>query len=83
MYKALVEFCIFSCSKAVLILHFTALCEVVLSGTGAILLANPVGEFAIRSCKANTLADWYTLLHNPAPNYEERIYCTQEAVFPL
>ncbi|RZF37763.1 hypothetical protein LSTR_LSTR016201 [Laodelphax striatellus] len=29
------------------------------------------------------LSDWYTLLHNPNPNFEETIHCTQEAVYPL
>lgn len=72
-----------SCSKDALILHFTALMEVVVSSLSAILLASPVGDFRIESCRARTLADWYTLLHNPTPNYEKKIYCTQEAVYPL
>lgn len=64
-------------------LHFTALMEVIVSSLTAILLASPVGGFRIKSCRARNLADWYTLLHNPTPNYEKKIYCTQEAVYPL
>lgn len=72
-----------SCCKDMLILHFTALMEVVVSSVAAILLSSPVSEFKVRSCRAHTLADWYTMLHNPTPNYEKKIYCTQEAVYPL
>lgn len=54
-----------------------------MAGVVAVLLVSPMGVFAIRSCRVDTLADWYTLLHNPTPNYEEKIYCTQEAVYPL
>lgn len=42
-----------------------------------------MGVFEIRSCKALHLSDWYTLLFNPTPNYEETLHCTQEAVYPL
>ncbi|KAL3287169.1 hypothetical protein HHI36_001648 [Cryptolaemus montrouzieri] len=35
------------------------------------------------SMRRRSLTDWYTLLHNPDPNYEETIHCTQEAVYPL
>lgn len=72
-----------SFSKDVLILHTTAFIEVALSSILSVLLTSPTGKFEIRSCRVRNLADWYTLLHNPTPNYEKKIYCTQEAVYPL
>ena len=48
------------------------------------LLSNePYGLFTLKSCPVQTLSDWYTLLHNPNPNYEETLHCAQEAVYPL
>ncbi|CAG9765977.1 unnamed protein product [Ceutorhynchus assimilis] len=72
-----------SFSKNVLTLHITAFFEVVASCVLALLSVNPIGKFTIHSCESHSLSDWYTLLHNPRPNYEEQIYCTQEAVYPL
>lgn len=72
-----------SFSKNVLSLHITAFFEILLSCILALVFTHPVGTFKIHSCKSRSLSDWYTLLHNPRPNYEEKIYCTQEAVYPL
>ncbi|XP_046402356.1 JNK1/MAPK8-associated membrane protein [Ischnura elegans] len=69
--------------KEVLILHLSALVEITAASIMTLLLVEPRGEFSIRSCKAEHLSDWYTLFHNPNPNYEETLHCTQEAVFPL
>ncbi|XP_019881553.1 JNK1/MAPK8-associated membrane protein [Aethina tumida] len=69
--------------KRVILLQLTALFEVAASATLAILLSHPMGSFTITSCRVTSLADWYTLLHNPRPNFENKIYCTQEAVYPL
>lgn len=74
---------IFSLSKDLLILHGTAFVEVVLASLLSLLLIHPVGSFAIHSCRVRSIADWYTLLHNPTPNYDKKIHCTQEAVYPL
>lgn len=46
-------------------------------------MADPWGTLSLRSCKPKQLSDWYTLLHNPSPNYSETLHCTQEAVYPL
>jgi len=70
-------------TKEVLILHTSALLEVGISATSTLIISQPFGEFLLHSCKVSRLADWYTLLHNPTPNYEEKLYCTQEAVYPL
>lgn len=64
-------------------LHVTAFFEILLACVISILVTNPVGKFVVYSCPVRGLADWYTLLHNPTPNYEKKIYCTQEAVYPL
>lgn len=72
-----------SFSKDILILHFTALVEVILASLFTLLSTFPYGTLEITSCQVKGLSDWYTLLHNPAPNYEKVVHCTQEAVYPL
>lgn len=69
--------------KKVIVLHLSALFEVVAASLITLQLTDPIGTFRIKSCRATKLSDWYTLLHNPRPNYEETLYCTQEAVYPL
>jgi hypothetical protein len=69
--------------KEVIILHLSALLEIVLASLIVLQLTEPIGIFAIKSCKAKRLSDWYTLLYNPNPNYEATLHCTQEAVYPL
>jgi hypothetical protein len=70
-------------TREVLVLHASALGEVAIAGFITLLILEPQGSLEIRSCHINSLADWYTLLHNPNPQYEETLHCTQEAVFPL
>ncbi|KAJ8928223.1 hypothetical protein NQ314_019287 [Rhamnusium bicolor] len=72
-----------SFSKDVIILHATAFLEIFLSCIIALLFSHPIGRLSVHSCQVRTISDWYTLLHNPTPNYEKRIHCTQEAVYPL
>ncbi|XP_037037054.1 JNK1/MAPK8-associated membrane protein-like [Bradysia coprophila] len=72
-----------SFTKGQLILHFSALMEVVVSAIVTLFIYEPVFSFVIHSCQVKKLSDWYTLFHNPSPNYGEKLYCTQEAVFPL
>lgn len=57
--------------------------EVVMSAIITLFIYEPVFSFNINSCEVTKLSDWYTLFHNPSPNYGEKLYCTQEAVFPL
>lgn len=79
-----VMFCIrFSFTKGELILHISAFAEVVISAMITILMYEPLWSFRIHSCEVTRLADWYTLFHNPTPNYEQKLHCTQEAVYPL
>ncbi|KAF7280044.1 JNK1/MAPK8-associated membrane protein [Rhynchophorus ferrugineus] len=73
----------FNITSHVIALHTSASIEVFLACIISILLIEPMGSFKIYSCKIKSLSDWYTLFHNPAPNYEDKIYCTQEAVYPL
>lgn len=72
-----------SFTKSELILHGSAFAEVAISAIATILMYEPLWSFQIYSCEVTRLADWYTLFHNPTPNYEEKLHCTQEAVFPL
>lgn len=72
-----------SITKEVIALHFSALVEIVAASLITLQLTDPIGTFRIRSCKARRLSDWYTLLHNPNPDYKEPLHCTQEAVYPL
>ncbi|XP_012256823.2 JNK1/MAPK8-associated membrane protein [Athalia rosae] len=72
-----------SITKEVIALHFSALIEIVGASLITLQLTDPIGSFAIRSCRARKLSDWYTLLHNPSPDYGKTLHCTQEAVYPL
>lgn len=82
-------FCIDSTSlrhnipKEVIMLHLSALIEVVAASIITVQLSEPIGTFKITSCRTTKLSDWYTLFHNPSPNYEDSLHCTQEAVYPL
>lgn len=67
----------------VIALYGSAIVEVVAAAVVTLLVTEPIGSFNIRSCKVRKLADWYPLLHNPNPNYEGKLHCTQEAVYPL
>ncbi|XP_033217832.1 JNK1/MAPK8-associated membrane protein isoform X2 [Belonocnema kinseyi] len=69
--------------KEVIALHCSAILEIVAASIITLQIMDPVGSFNIRSCRAQKLSDWYTLLHNPTPNYEQTLHCTQEAVYPL
>lgn len=72
-----------SFTKEELILHISAFFEVAISALVTILMYEPIWSLQIYSCEVTRLADWYTLFHNPTPNYEEKLHCTQEAVYPL
>ncbi|XP_063603368.1 JNK1/MAPK8-associated membrane protein-like [Penaeus indicus] len=70
-------------TKEVMALYASAVVEVVVAAVATLLITDPVGSFNIRSCTEHGLADWYPLFHNPNPNYEGVLHCTQEAVYPL
>ncbi|XP_050406859.1 JNK1/MAPK8-associated membrane protein [Patella vulgata] len=69
--------------RSVVFLHVSALVESVLAALLTLILSDPIGPLTIRSCQANHLSDWYTLLYNPSPNYTTTLHCTQEIVYPL
>ncbi|RZF44993.1 hypothetical protein LSTR_LSTR001954 [Laodelphax striatellus] len=73
----------YSSTTGILVLHLSAFLEVGIAAVLTLYLADPMGTFEVRSCRVRMLSDWYTLLHNPNPNFEETIHCTQEAVYPL
>lgn len=66
-----------------IILHISAFLESDVAALLTLVLSDPVGSFEIRSCRAQLLSDWYTMLYNPSPNYTDTLYCTQEIVYPL
>ncbi|XP_037709656.1 JNK1/MAPK8-associated membrane protein [Drosophila subpulchrella] len=70
-------------SRKQLILTASAFVEVALSAVLATLFMEPMWELRLYACDVRKLTDWYTLFYNPSPNYEARVYCTQEAVYPL
>lgn len=74
---------LFSFTKGEIILHISAFFEVLLSAVITLLIYEPFWSLRIHSCSVSRLSDWYTLFHNPTPNYEKKLYCTQEAVYPL
>ncbi|EFX72149.1 hypothetical protein DAPPUDRAFT_216283 [Daphnia pulex] len=63
--------------------HLSAFIETCLSASITLLIHEPFGSLQLRSCAVEQLSDWYTILHNPNPNYEEVLHCAQEAVYPL
>lgn len=70
-------------TKAVLVLHTIAMIEVVLAAGLTLGLTHPLGSLDIHACRVDRLSDWYTYFHNPTPNYETTLNCTQEAVYPF
>ena len=70
-------------SRGALVLHLSALVETLLAALSTILIIEPYGRLDLKACPAKSLSDWYTLFHNPRPNYSETLHCTQEAVYPL
>nr|CAG4645742.1 EOG090X0BGA [Lynceus sp. MCZ IZ 141354] len=66
-----------------LVIYSSALTEVIIAGMVTVLLIEPTGTFSLTICRQQQLADWYTIFHNPTPNYQETLYCAQEAVYPL
>ncbi|XP_030369516.1 JNK1/MAPK8-associated membrane protein [Scaptodrosophila lebanonensis] len=70
-------------SRKQLILTTSAFIEVALAALLATLFMEPIWELRLFACEVEKLTDWYTLFYNPNPNYEARVHCTQEAVYPL
>jgi len=70
-------------TAGIMVQHVAALAESVLAAAGTLLLTEPLGSFRVTSCHVTSLADWYTVVYNPTPNYERTLSCTQEAVYPL
>ncbi|KAJ3608927.1 hypothetical protein NHX12_023455 [Muraenolepis orangiensis] len=70
-------------SSSALLQHITATVECGVSAVVTLLVTEPVGLLAIRSCRVQMLSDWYTMLYNPSPDYITTMHCTQEAVYPL
>jgi len=72
-----------SLSLKTLTVHAWALAETCLASVLTLLINQPIGSLRLQSCRVRQLSDWYTQLHNPQPNYEETLYCSNEAVYPL
>lgn len=70
-------------TKNILVQHICAFVEVASGTLAALLVLPPTGTIALHVCSPKALSDWYTLLHNPQPDYKETLHCTQEAVYPL
>lgn len=70
-------------SKEVVTLHLCALVEVTGAALLTVVLNEPFGKLELISCQVKQLSDWYPFFHNPNPNYEETLHCTQEVVYPL
>nr|CAG4646497.1 EOG090X0BGA [Macrothrix elegans] len=74
---------IFPLSFKPVFVQLSALVEVLLSVCITLLVHQPYGSLNFNMCAINQLSDWYTVMHNPNPNYEGVLHCSQEAVFPL
>ncbi|XP_041969914.1 JNK1/MAPK8-associated membrane protein [Aricia agestis] len=69
--------------KSIAAQHICAFIELTIGTVGALLILPPTGKLSLYVCTPKALSDWYTLLHNPQPDYKETLHCTQEAVYPL
>nr|CAG4635664.1 EOG090X0BGA [Artemia franciscana] len=67
----------------VMILYLSAIAESSLSVLISMFLYNPFGSLKLTGCGVKQLSDFYTVFKNPRPNYEEKLYCTQEAAYPI
>lgn len=71
-------------SRNVLILHLSAFCEISIAALVTLFtFSDSWLPTDIKSCPVERLSDWYTVFHNPAPNYGDKLHCTHEAVYPL
>ncbi|ELU02906.1 hypothetical protein CAPTEDRAFT_151190 [Capitella teleta] len=70
-------------NSGLIVLHISALLECSVAAIVCLTIIEPVGSLNIRSCRVQHLADWYTMLYNPSPDYINTLHCTQEAVYPL
>lgn len=70
-------------TKNILVQHICAFVEVASGTLAALLVLPPTGTIGLLVCSPKALSDWYTLLHNPQPDYQDTLHCTQEAVYPL
>lgn len=70
-------------AKSLIPFHVSALLESVVAAILTLLLVEPYGSLRVRSCPVTKLSDWYSMLLNPQPNYAQKLYCTQEIVYPL
>lgn len=67
-----------------LLLHLSATLEVTLAAVLTLAVySRPFASFRIDSCGSHRLADWYTVLYNPAGRPADGLRCTTEAVYPL
>jgi len=65
------------------LLYISAILETLISFIILVLLLDPQGELNIRTCKVQSIKDWYTVFFNPVPDYLTTHRCTVEAVYPL
>ena len=74
-----------SLTPAVVGMHAAAALEVAAAAAATLLIYGPTeaGYGRLNICRVRHVSDWYPYFHNPSPNYEETLYCTQEVVFPL
>lgn len=66
-----------------LALHGSALLEIGGAALLTLLAFEPYGRLHFHTCSVRRLSDWYTLIYNPTPDYANKLFCTQEAVYPL
>jgi len=69
--------------KRTYVLYLSALVESALAAIFSLLASKPQSSLSLTSCKAEQLADWYTIFFNPKPDHVNTLHCTQEVVYPL
>ncbi|XP_055356463.1 JNK1/MAPK8-associated membrane protein-like [Paramacrobiotus metropolitanus] len=69
--------------KSYVILQLSALLEAAASAVITMAFFRKDDQFRMRFCGADRLADWYSVFHNPKPDYIHTLNCSQEVVYPL
>lgn len=64
-------------------LHFSSLLELIFALICTLLSFPPFGQLTVNVCPVKMLSDFYPIFHNPIINYQKKLRCSYEIVYPL
>jgi hypothetical protein len=65
------------------ILYFLSILELILAFICTLLTFPPIGILTFNVCQVKLLSDFYPMFHNPIVNYQKKLRCSYEVVYPL